>query len=141
VRVKRDKIAACMKCPLCNKLLKEATTISLCLHTCEFLQCLRFLRFLFLGLLYSFVLPTGFVLFSLFLSPFVRIVLRISCVFGLCWWAHCISMIWGCLILLLFVNYLIWVGLMFFFDSGSFDFVLDFWTSELMVISIVCVID
>lgn len=33
VRVKRDKIAACMKCPLCNKLLKEATTISLCLHT------------------------------------------------------------------------------------------------------------
>ncbi|GAB2287429.1 hypothetical protein Dimus_021806 [Dionaea muscipula] len=33
VKVRRDKIAACMTCPLCNKLLKEATTISLCLHT------------------------------------------------------------------------------------------------------------
>ncbi|KAJ8452504.1 hypothetical protein Cgig2_000093 [Carnegiea gigantea] len=77
VRVKRDKIAACMKCPLCNKLLKEATTISLCLHTCEFLQCLRFLRYWFLGLLYPSVLPTGFVLFSLFLTLLVRIVLRI----------------------------------------------------------------
>ncbi|GAB2277593.1 hypothetical protein Dimus_012301 [Dionaea muscipula] len=33
VKVRRDKIAACMICPLCNKLLKEATTISLCLHT------------------------------------------------------------------------------------------------------------
>uniref|UniRef100_A0A7N0UZV1 Uncharacterized protein n=1 Tax=Kalanchoe fedtschenkoi TaxID=63787 RepID=A0A7N0UZV1_KALFE len=33
VKVKRDKIAPCMTCPLCNKLFKEATTISLCLHT------------------------------------------------------------------------------------------------------------
>ncbi|QCE06281.1 E3 ubiquitin protein ligase DRIP2-like [Vigna unguiculata] len=33
VRVKRDAIAACMTCPLCNKFLKEATAISLCLHT------------------------------------------------------------------------------------------------------------
>ncbi|XP_014511103.1 E3 ubiquitin protein ligase DRIP2 [Vigna radiata var. radiata] len=32
-RVKRDAIAACMTCPLCNKFLKEATAISLCLHT------------------------------------------------------------------------------------------------------------
>ncbi|KAG5051769.1 hypothetical protein AAZX31_02G135400 [Glycine max] len=33
VRVKRDAIAACMTCPLCKKFLKEATAISLCLHT------------------------------------------------------------------------------------------------------------
>ncbi|KAM1251062.1 hypothetical protein ACFX2J_033371 [Malus domestica] len=33
VKVKREKLEACMTCPLCNKLLKEATTISLCLHT------------------------------------------------------------------------------------------------------------
>ncbi|KAG4981929.1 hypothetical protein AAZX31_10G031200 [Glycine max] len=33
VKVKRDAIAACMTCPLCNKFLKEATAISLCLHT------------------------------------------------------------------------------------------------------------
>ncbi|GAB2228873.1 hypothetical protein Drorol1_Dr00023006 [Drosera rotundifolia] len=33
VKVRRDKVAACMTCPLCNKLLREATTISLCLHT------------------------------------------------------------------------------------------------------------
>ncbi|XP_022946124.1 E3 ubiquitin protein ligase DRIP2-like isoform X1 [Cucurbita moschata] len=33
VRVKRETLEACMTCPLCKKLLKEATTISLCLHT------------------------------------------------------------------------------------------------------------
>lgn len=33
VRLRRETIKACMTCPLCNKLLKEATTISLCLHT------------------------------------------------------------------------------------------------------------
>ncbi|KAH7577627.1 hypothetical protein JRO89_XS01G0277400 [Xanthoceras sorbifolium] len=33
VKVKRDTIAACMTCPLCNKLLRDATTISECLHT------------------------------------------------------------------------------------------------------------
>ncbi|CAK9323503.1 unnamed protein product [Citrullus colocynthis] len=33
VKVKREAIAACITCPLCNKLLKEATTISECLHT------------------------------------------------------------------------------------------------------------
>ncbi|XP_020233339.1 E3 ubiquitin protein ligase DRIP2 [Cajanus cajan] len=33
VRVKRDAVAACMTCPLCNNFLKEATAISLCLHT------------------------------------------------------------------------------------------------------------
>ncbi|RVW38164.1 E3 ubiquitin protein ligase DRIP2 [Vitis vinifera] len=36
VKVRRETIAACMTCPLCNKLLKEATTISLCLHTSGF---------------------------------------------------------------------------------------------------------
>lgn len=33
MKVKRETIETCMTCPLCNKLLKEATTISLCLHT------------------------------------------------------------------------------------------------------------
>ncbi|XVF06337.1 hypothetical protein REPUB_Repub06bG0039100 [Reevesia pubescens] len=33
VKVKRETLQSCMTCPLCNKLLKEATTISLCLHT------------------------------------------------------------------------------------------------------------
>ncbi|XP_050380620.1 E3 ubiquitin protein ligase DRIP2-like [Argentina anserina] len=33
VKVRREAIEACMTCPLCNKLLREATTISLCLHT------------------------------------------------------------------------------------------------------------
>jgi hypothetical protein len=35
VKVKRDKLAACMACPLCNKLFRDATTISECLHTCQ----------------------------------------------------------------------------------------------------------
>ncbi|CAJ1902419.1 unnamed protein product [Sphenostylis stenocarpa] len=34
-KVRRDTIVACMTCPLCNKLFREATTISECLHTCE----------------------------------------------------------------------------------------------------------
>ncbi|XP_061340402.1 E3 ubiquitin protein ligase DRIP2-like [Gastrolobium bilobum] len=33
VKVKRQTLEACMTCPLCHKLLKDATTISLCLHT------------------------------------------------------------------------------------------------------------
>ncbi|KAE8022605.1 hypothetical protein FH972_008391 [Carpinus fangiana] len=33
VKVKRDKLASCMACPLCNKLFRDATTISECLHT------------------------------------------------------------------------------------------------------------
>ncbi|XP_047310804.1 E3 ubiquitin protein ligase DRIP2-like isoform X2 [Impatiens glandulifera] len=33
VKVRKEALAACMKCPLCNMLLREATTISLCLHT------------------------------------------------------------------------------------------------------------
>ncbi|KAM3373736.1 E3 ubiquitin protein ligase DRIP2 isoform X1 [Capsicum galapagoense] len=33
VKVKRDKIAACITCPLCHKLFRDATTISECLHT------------------------------------------------------------------------------------------------------------
>ncbi|KAA8544904.1 hypothetical protein F0562_019701 [Nyssa sinensis] len=33
VKVRRETLAACMTCPLCNKLLEEATTISLCLHS------------------------------------------------------------------------------------------------------------
>ncbi|XP_050372093.1 E3 ubiquitin protein ligase DRIP2-like [Argentina anserina] len=33
VKVKRDKLEACMTCPICNELFREATTISECLHT------------------------------------------------------------------------------------------------------------
>ncbi|KAL2556907.1 E3 ubiquitin protein ligase DRIP2 [Forsythia ovata] len=33
VKVDRDTIAACMTCPLCNKLFRDATTIIECLHT------------------------------------------------------------------------------------------------------------
>ncbi|XP_057957592.1 E3 ubiquitin protein ligase DRIP2-like [Malania oleifera] len=33
VRVRREKLAACMTCSLCHKLLNDATTISECLHT------------------------------------------------------------------------------------------------------------
>lgn len=33
VKVKRDTIAACMTCPLCHKLFRDATTVSECLHT------------------------------------------------------------------------------------------------------------
>ncbi|XP_050203949.1 E3 ubiquitin protein ligase DRIP2-like [Mercurialis annua] len=33
VKVKRERIAACMTCPLCDNLLRDATTISECLHT------------------------------------------------------------------------------------------------------------
>jgi hypothetical protein len=36
VMVKRGLLAACMTCPICNRLLRDATTISECLHTCEF---------------------------------------------------------------------------------------------------------
>ncbi|WOL08700.1 E3 ubiquitin-protein ligase [Canna indica] len=33
VKVKRELLAACMTCPIYNKLLRDATTISECLHT------------------------------------------------------------------------------------------------------------
>ncbi|KAG5236754.1 E3 ubiquitin protein ligase [Salix suchowensis] len=33
VKVQREEISACMTCPLCNKLFRDATTISECLHT------------------------------------------------------------------------------------------------------------
>nr|XP_023895704.1 E3 ubiquitin protein ligase DRIP2-like isoform X2 [Quercus suber] len=33
VRVRRETIVACITCPLCNKLFRDATTISECLHT------------------------------------------------------------------------------------------------------------
>lgn len=39
--VKRELLERCLTCPLCRRLLREATTISECLHTCEpFLLCL-----------------------------------------------------------------------------------------------------
>ncbi|CAM0875805.1 unnamed protein product [Alopecurus aequalis] len=33
VMVKRELLAACMTCPLCDRLLRDATTVSECLHT------------------------------------------------------------------------------------------------------------
>ncbi|XP_042455904.1 E3 ubiquitin protein ligase DRIP2-like [Zingiber officinale] len=33
VKVKRKLVASCLTCPICNKLLRDATTISECLHT------------------------------------------------------------------------------------------------------------
>ncbi|EEF45183.1 E3 ubiquitin protein ligase DRIP2 [Ricinus communis] len=33
VKVEREKLETCMTCPLCNKLFRDATTISECLHT------------------------------------------------------------------------------------------------------------
>lgn len=40
VKVRRDELAACMTCPICNKLFRDATTISECLHTfCR--KCIR----------------------------------------------------------------------------------------------------
>ncbi|KAK9140278.1 hypothetical protein Scep_009959 [Stephania cephalantha] len=33
VRVRRETLAGCMTCPICDKLLREATSISECLHT------------------------------------------------------------------------------------------------------------
>jgi hypothetical protein len=53
VKVQKERIAACMTCPLCNKLFREATTISECLHTCESLS-----RFLYVCL--SCVIPFSF---------------------------------------------------------------------------------
>lgn len=38
VKRERAKLEACMTCPLCNKLFSEATTISECLHTCQYLS-------------------------------------------------------------------------------------------------------
>jgi len=35
VMVKRELLARCMTCPVCRRLLRDATTISECLHTCE----------------------------------------------------------------------------------------------------------
>ncbi|KAJ4846231.1 hypothetical protein Tsubulata_012545 [Turnera subulata] len=37
-KVDREKVAACMTCPLCNKLFRDATTISECLHTYDGLE-------------------------------------------------------------------------------------------------------
>ncbi|KAJ6321656.1 hypothetical protein OIU77_011682 [Salix suchowensis] len=33
VKVQKERVAACMTCPLCDKLFRDATTISECLHT------------------------------------------------------------------------------------------------------------
>ncbi|KAI7732045.1 hypothetical protein M8C21_031461 [Ambrosia artemisiifolia] len=40
IKARRDDLVACMTCPICNKLLKHATTIPECLHTfCR--KCIR----------------------------------------------------------------------------------------------------
>lgn len=38
--VKRDLLVRCLTCPLCDRLLRKATTISECLHTCEAIPAL-----------------------------------------------------------------------------------------------------
>nr|CAB3493952.1 unnamed protein product [Digitaria exilis] len=60
VMVKRDLLARCMTCPLCRRLLRDATTISECLHTCEPPSPSHHF-----SLLYAFLLPNflGFVIF------------------------------------------------------------------------------
>ena len=91
VRVRREAIAACMTCPLCNKLLRDATTISECLHTCESL--LTFLSLFFFSNFVPF--SSSFVLnFSNFLFFF----------------AFCSSSDLGCS---WFSRFLIWVFLGF----------------------------
>lgn len=43
VSVKREAIVACMTCPICNHILRDATTISECLHTfCRKCICKKF---------------------------------------------------------------------------------------------------
>jgi hypothetical protein len=34
-RVRRSALSACVTCPICRGLLREATAIAECLHTCE----------------------------------------------------------------------------------------------------------
>ncbi|XVF66559.1 hypothetical protein PTKIN_Ptkin10aG0046700 [Pterospermum kingtungense] len=48
-KVDREKLVACMTCPLCDKLFKDATTISECLHTCQF-NLLSFIFFIIFDL-------------------------------------------------------------------------------------------
>lgn len=56
VKVKRETIAACMTCPLCNKLLRDATTITECLHSCKSLSKIAFLQFVFVSNTISFLI-------------------------------------------------------------------------------------
>uniref|UniRef100_A0A251URX1 Putative translation elongation factor EFG, V domain-containing protein n=1 Tax=Helianthus annuus TaxID=4232 RepID=A0A251URX1_HELAN len=39
VKLRRKELAACMTCPICNKLLRDATTVPECLHTCLLARC------------------------------------------------------------------------------------------------------
>ncbi|OEL19494.1 E3 ubiquitin protein ligase DRIP2 [Dichanthelium oligosanthes] len=41
VMLKRSVLAACLTCPLCGRLLRDAATITECLHTCEYYSLLR----------------------------------------------------------------------------------------------------
>lgn len=34
-QVKRETMRACLSCPLCDSILRDATSISECLHTCQ----------------------------------------------------------------------------------------------------------
>ena len=83
VKVKRGILEACMTCPLCNKLLKEATTISSCLHTCKFffsftLSCVKFCADL--GLLWNRLVWLELLFLDLNFSCF-----PISCLLCLSW--------------------------------------------------------
>jgi hypothetical protein len=84
VKVKRETIEACMTCPLCNKLLKEATTISLCLHTCELsalsvfaVNCSCFCGNFDLGLCLCCIWCSGFFMLSV-IAQFLKYLLELS---------------------------------------------------------------
>lgn len=65
VKVKRDVIAACMTCPLCHNLFRDATTISECLHTCEFLVNVTCLNFQLVSIFPIELFPVGFTIWVL----------------------------------------------------------------------------
>lgn len=36
VKLPKKLVAACMTCPICNNLYRDATTVAECLHTCKY---------------------------------------------------------------------------------------------------------
>lgn len=72
VKVRRESLAACMTCPLCQDLLDEATTVTECLHTCMSFHFLRFLIFFLIFIFnrffnFFFIYCLGYFLCGLFI--------------------------------------------------------------------------
>ena len=101
VKVKKSVLAACMTCPLCNKLVREATTISLCLHTCKFSwffvfwvsfdQLLGYIAFVIcLWIGYFFVVELWIILSGVLFFCFNSVVLNVNLLVGnvncCCYW-------------------------------------------------------